>query len=53
MPKAAMMQLLLQFGTAPTRGLLTTIRRGERALSIDELNDLSIDHIIASAKPAR
>jgi hypothetical protein len=55
MPKAAGMQLLVRFGTAParyslgTRGLLTTIRRGERALLIDELGDLSNDHIIASA----
>jgi hypothetical protein len=54
-PKAAGMQLLVRFGTAParyslgTRGLLTTIRRGERALSIDEFGDLSNDHIVTSA----
>jgi hypothetical protein len=52
-PKAEGMQLLVRFGIAPareslrTRGLLTTIRRGERALSIDEFDDLSNDHIIA------
>jgi hypothetical protein len=56
MPKAAGMQLLVRFGNSPggaslsgTRGLLTTIRRGERALLIDEFDDLSNDHIIASA----
>jgi hypothetical protein len=48
MPKAAGMQLLVRFGNSPggaslsgTRGLLTTIRRGERALLIDEFDDLS------------
>jgi hypothetical protein len=35
-----------------TRGLLTPIRRGERALSIDQFGDLSIDHIIAPATRA-
>jgi hypothetical protein len=48
MPKAAGTQLLVQFRNSPgaptfgRRGLLTTIRRGERALSIDQLGDLSI-----------
>ncbi len=31
---------------------LTTTRRGEPALSIDELSNLSIDHITASATRA-
>jgi hypothetical protein len=35
-----------------TRGLLTTTRRGEPALSIDEFGDLSNDHISASATRA-
>jgi hypothetical protein len=33
------------------RELLTTTRRGEPTLSIDQFCDLSIDHIIASASP--
>src|SRR6266567_6250174 len=48
--KAARMQLLLRLRNRPgalalraTRGLLTTTRRGEPALSIDEFDDLSID----------
>ena len=50
MPKAARMQLLVRIRNSPgalafgTRGLLTTIRRGERAFLIDELNDLSNEH---------
>jgi len=59
MPKAAGMQLLVRFGNSPggaslsgTRGLLTTIRRGERALLIDEFDDLSNDHIIAFSATA-
>jgi hypothetical protein len=32
------------------RALLTTIRRGERALYIDQFGDLSIDHIIGGRK---
>jgi hypothetical protein len=35
-----------------TRGLLTTTRRGEPALSIDEFSDLSIDHTIATGELA-
>jgi|ERR1700736_1877277 hypothetical protein len=49
-------QLLLQFRNSPgaltfrgTRGLLITTRCDERDLSIDEFDDLSNDHIIASA----
>src|SRR5260370_22907497 len=56
MPKAAGMQLFSSDSEQPrraspwgTRGLLTTTRYDERALSIDELGDLSIDHNIASA----
>ena len=52
MPKAAGMQLLVRIRNSPgalalggTRGLLTTTRRGEPALSIVEYGDLSIDHI--------
>jgi hypothetical protein len=48
-PKAAGTQLLVQFREQPRRAnlrgfraLLTTIRRSERALSIDQLGDLSI-----------
>jgi hypothetical protein len=51
MPKAAGMQLLLRIRNSPgalarwgMRGLLTTTRYAEPALSIDELVDLSIDH---------
>jgi hypothetical protein len=57
MPKAAGMQLLLQIRNSPgalaltARELMTTTRRGEPALSIDQFGDLSIDHIIASASP--
>jgi len=57
-PKAAGMQLLLRIRNSPgalalrARGLLTTTRRGEPAPSIDELGDLSTDHIIASATRA-
>jgi len=58
MPNAAGMQLLLQIRNQPrratpwgTRGLLTTTRRGERALFIDEVSDFSIEHIIATASP--
>jgi hypothetical protein len=49
-PKAAGTQLLVQFRNSPgaltfgRRGLLTTIRRGEWALSIDQLGDLSMHH---------
>ena len=50
MPNAAGMQLLVRIRNSPgalalkaTRGLLTTTRRGEPGLSIDELGDLSID----------
>jgi hypothetical protein len=49
MPKAAGMQLLLRIRNSPgalalrARGLLTTTRRGEPALSIDQFGDLSID----------
>jgi hypothetical protein len=55
MPKAAGRQLLLQIRNSPgalalsARELLTTTRRGESALSIDRFDDLSIDHIIATA----
>jgi hypothetical protein len=48
-PKAAGMQLLLRIRNSPgalalrARGLLTTTRYAERALSIDEFDDLSID----------
>jgi hypothetical protein len=59
MPKAAGMQFLVRFGNSPggaslsgTRGLLTTIRRGERALLIDEFDDLSNDHIITFSATA-
>jgi hypothetical protein len=48
-PKAAGTQLLVRFRNSPgaltfgeRRALLTAIRRGERALSIDQLGDLSI-----------
>jgi hypothetical protein len=51
-------QLLFQFRNSPGalafiggRGLLTTTRRGEPALSIDQFGALSIDHIGASASP--
>ena len=49
MPKAAGMQLLLRIRGSPgalalrARGLLTTTRCGEPALSIDQFGDLSID----------
>jgi hypothetical protein len=49
MPKAAGMQLLLQFRNSPgavalrARGLLTTTRCDEPALSIDQFGNLSID----------
>jgi len=52
MPKAAGMQLLLRIRNSPgalalkgTRGLLTKTRRGEPALPIKELADLSNDHL--------
>jgi hypothetical protein len=50
MPKTAGLQLLLRIRNSPgaltlggTRGLLTTARRGEPDLSINESGDLSID----------
>jgi hypothetical protein len=52
MPKAAVMQLLLQIRNSPGqpafqgRGLLTTTRRGERAVSINELGNLSINRAL-------
>lgn len=55
-PKAAGMQLLVRIRNSPgalalrARGLLTTTRYDERALSIDQLGDLSIDHIIGDGK---
>src|SRR5260370_15713776 len=58
MPKAAGMELVLRIRNSPgalalggTRGLLTTTRCNEPARSIDELDGLSIEHIIASAPP--
>ena len=50
-PKAAGMQLLLQIRNSPgalalsARELLTTTRRGEPDLLIDQFGDLSIDRI--------
>ena len=35
------------------RGLLTTIRRGERALLIDEFGDLSNDHVPSASRQDR
>ena len=59
MPKAAGMQLVLRNRNSPgalalggTRGLLTTTRCDEPALSMDQLDGLSIEHIIASATRA-
>jgi hypothetical protein len=56
MPKAAGVQLLLQIRNIPgalalsARELLTTTRCDEPGLSIDELGDLSNDHITGNRK---
>jgi hypothetical protein len=55
-PNAAGMQLLLRIRNSPgalalrARGLLTTTRYDERALSIDEFDDLSIERVGAVAR---
>jgi hypothetical protein len=52
MPKAAGMQLLLQIRNSPGQpafqghGLLTTTRHGERAVSTNELGNLSINRAL-------